>query len=212
MPLRAGPPALRALAGLTLLTSLASCSGGALDTAASTPRGPRRPDGVLLEPPPAMPSVHERVFVAAVVGLREPALDRDVEGVVRAYLSAFEREDIAALGDLLGDAASPLGRPGGRASLVDLWRGRLKSFEYQKLAGTEIARMGQLERRSYDAFTGDGPPRPAEMRPGDVLVRVPIATPRVNGEPLFGDVLVLLLRRESGRLVIVGQADEAAAP
>jgi hypothetical protein len=183
-----------------------------LDTATEMPRSPRRSGGVVLEPPPALPSVHERVAVAAVVGLREPALDQDVEAVVRAYLAAFEREDITALGDLLSDSASPLGRPGGRATLLDLWRGRLKTFEYQKLAGTEIARMGQLERRGFDAFTSDGPARPPEMRAGDVLVRVPIATPRVNGEALFGDVLVLLLRRENGKLAIVGQADEAAAP
>jgi hypothetical protein len=47
------------------------------------------------------------------------------------------------------------------------------------------------------------------MRPGDLYVRVPIATPRVGQEQLFGDVLVLLLRREGGQLKIAGQADES---
>jgi hypothetical protein len=47
------------------------------------------------------------------------------------------------------------------------------------------------------------------MRPGDVYIRVPIATPRVGSEQLFGDYLVLLLRREDGHLKIAGQADES---
>ena len=46
------------------------------------------------------------------------------------------------------------------------------------------------------------------MRAGDLYVRSPIATPRVGNEQLFGDVLVLMLRRENGRLRIAGQADE----
>jgi hypothetical protein len=37
------------------------------------------------------------------------------------------------------------------------------------------------------------------MHPGDVLVRAPITTPRLNGERLFGDVVVLLLRWDEGR-------------
>jgi hypothetical protein len=49
------------------------------------------------------------------------------------------------------------------------------------------------------------------MRPGDLYVRVPIATPRVGSDQLFGDILVLLLRREEGRLKIAGQADETGS-
>ena len=46
------------------------------------------------------------------------------------------------------------------------------------------------------------------MKPGDLYVRVPIVTPRIGSEQLFGDILVLLLRREDGRWKIAGQADE----
>lgn len=191
--------------------STVACGSGGLETATEMPRAPRRPDGVVIEPTPALPPVQERAAIAPVLALREPALDREVEDVVRGYLGAFEREDIGALQALVSEGATPLGRPGGKSTLVELWRGRFKTYEYQRLAGTEIARFAQLERRGYDGFGEGGPPRPAEMRPGDVLVRVPIAMPRVNGEQLFGDVLVLLLRRENGKLVIVGQADESGA-
>jgi hypothetical protein len=75
--------------------------------------------------------------------------------------------------------------------------------------GVEVARVSQLEKHTFETFGQPGaPPRPPEMRPGDLYVRVPIATPRVGTEQLFGDVLVLLLRREDGRLKIAGQADE----
>lgn len=180
-----------------------------LETATETPSAPRRPDGVVLEPPPALPDASDRAPARGVVALREPLADKDVEEVVRAYVRGFEREDVGALEQLLAHDATPLGRAGGRAQLVELWRTRIRNFEYQKLAGLEVARFSQIEKLSYDAFDAPGAgPRPPEMRPGDLYVRVPILTARIGNDQLFGDVLVLLLRREDGRLRIAGQADE----
>ena len=96
-----------------------------------------------------------------------------------------------------------------KTQLVDLWRTKMKNFEYQKLAGVEVARVAQIEKHDYETLgVSGGPARPSEMRPGDLYIRVPIATPRVGTDQLFGDVLVLLLRREDGRLKIAGQSDE----
>jgi hypothetical protein len=175
------------------------------------PKTPRRPDGVALEPPAAMPSASDRAEAKGVVALREPLADKDVEDVVRAYLRAFEREDEPALILLVAQDATSLGRPGSsRQQLVEMWKTKLKSFEYQRLAGLEVARLSQMERHTYETLGAPGaPPRPPEMRPGDLYLRIPIATPRVGSEQLFGDVLVLLLRREEGRLKIAGQADES---
>lgn len=176
------------------------------------PKTPRRPDGVVLEPSRALPSASDRAPAAGIVALREPLADKDVEDVVRAYVRAFEREDIDALVQLLAQEAVPLGRAGNKTQLVELWRTKMKNFEYQKLAGVEVARVAQIERHDYDALgASGGPVRPTEMRPGDLYVRVPIATPRVGSDQLFGDVLVLLLRREDGRLKIAGQADESGS-
>ena len=147
---------------------------------------------------------------ALILALREPLGDKDVEEVVRAYVRAFEREDIDALVQLLAQEAVPLGRAGTKAQLIELWRTKIKNFEYQRLAGVEIARFAQIERFGYEALAASGgPQRPTEMRPGDLYVRVPIATPRVGTDQLFGDILVLLLRREDGHLHIAGQADES---
>jgi hypothetical protein len=186
------------------------CAGtGTLETATEMPKAPRRPDGVVLEPTPAMPTAADRAAATGIVALREPLADKDVEDVVRAYVRAFEREDLDALVQLLAQEASPLGRAGNKNQLVDLWRTKMKNFEYQKLAGVEVARVAQIEKFAYETLGASGAPtRPTEMRAGDLYVRVPIATPRVGSDQLFGDILVLLLRREDGRLKIAGQADE----
>jgi hypothetical protein len=200
---------------LTLAFSMlvvAACGGVGWESATEMPKAPRRPDGVALEPPAALPFASDRAEARGVVALREPLADKDVEDVVRAYLRAFEREDEPALAQLLTQDAASLGRPSpgsSRQQLMDVWRTKLRSFEYQRLAGVEIARISQLERHTFETLGAPGTPaRPAEMRPGDLYIRVPIATPRIGSEQLFGDVLVLLLRREDGRLKIAGQADE----
>jgi hypothetical protein len=193
-----------------LACAAVACAGaGPLETSTELPKSPRHPDGVVLEPPPALPAPSDRATATGVVALREPLADKDIEDVVRAYVRAFEREDLDALVQLLAQDAQPLGRAGNKAQLVDLWRTKMKNFEYQKLAGVEVARVAQIEKHSYDSLgASGGPVRPNEMRPGDLYVRVPIATPRVGSDQLFGDILVLLLRREDGRLKIAGQADE----
>ncbi len=177
------------------------------------PTTPRHPDGVALEPPPAMPAPSDRAEARGVVALREPLADKDVEDVVRAYIRAFEREDDQALIQLLAADATSLGRQGSsRQQLIEIWRTKMKSFEYQRLAGLEVARVSQIERHTYETLGGPGAPaRPSEMRPGDLYIRVPIAIARVGSEQLFGDTLVLLLRREDGRLKIAGQADETGS-
>jgi hypothetical protein len=190
---------------------VAGCGAGApLETATEMPKQPRRPDGVVLEPEPALPPASDKAAATGIIALREPLADKDVEDVVRAYVRAFEREDVEGLRQLLAQEASPLGRAGGRQQLLELWALKIKNFEYQKLSGAELVRTSQIEKETFDSLGQPGaPPRPSEMRPGDLYVRVPIATPRVGSEQLFGDVLVLLLRREDGRLKIAGQADES---
>ncbi len=207
------PTSKRSDAAVALALALTACGGAApLETATEVPVAPRRPDGVALEQPPAMPAPADRAPARGVVALREPLADKDVEDIVRAYLRAFEREDDQALSNLLASEAAPLGRPGtSRIHLVELWKTKMRNFEYQRLAGVEVARISQIEKHTYDTLGVPGaPPRPPEMKPGDLYVRVPIVTPRIGSEQLFGDVLVLLLRREDGRLKIAGQADENA--
>ncbi|MDP9151451.1 MAG: hypothetical protein M3O36_16140, partial [Myxococcota bacterium] len=68
----------------------------------------------------------------------------------------------------------------------------------------------RIERYDWsDLSAPAAPPRPLEMRPDEVYVRVPLEVTRVAGERLFGDVIVLLLKREGSRYKVAayGEAD-----
>jgi hypothetical protein len=164
----------------------------------------------VVEPAPALPKAVDRAPARGVVTLREPLGVEAARDVVRAYIHAFEREDVEGLGQLLTPDAGPLfGGRGGRGGLLEQWRTRMKNFDYGRLAGGEVARFDRIERFEYDELGAPGaPPRPPEMKAGELLLRVPIATPRIGADQLFGDVVILLLRREESRLKIAGVAEE----
>jgi hypothetical protein len=202
--------ALLAGAVLACAACAAPASSIAVADPSSTEPAARRPDGVVVEPSPALPHAADRAPARGVVALREPLGVEAAEDLVRAYIHAFEREDEGALAQLLTSDAAPLfGGRGGRGALLEQWRTRLKNLDYGKLAGLEVARLERMERFEYDELGAPAPlPRPPEMKPGELLLRIPIATPRVGTEQLFGDVVVLLLRREEGRFRIAGASEE----
>ncbi len=154
----------------------------------------------MLDPPPALPLAVDRAGARGVVTLREPLGDDALYEVVHAYILAFQHEDVEALIQLLTpDAVSldPKG-PRSRGAIVDGWRARFRNLDYRKLAGTEVVDMASIERYTAENFGGpSAPPRPTEMRDGDVLLRIPVAGARVGGERYFGDVIVMLLRRDA---------------
>ena len=173
---------------------------------------PRHPDGVLIEPPAAIPPATDRAPARGVVALREPLADEAIKDVVRHYVRAWVAEDQAALQLLLTpDAVSLDAGHAARGPMLDAWTHRMHTFDYKKLAGQDVARFDRIERYDYSELGSPGAPaRPVEMRPGDVLARVPIATPRVGSEQLFPETLVLLLRRDEGKYRIAGVGEENA--
>jgi len=184
---------------------------------ARDPSGPssepptRRPDGVVLEPPPAMPSVVERADTRGVIALREPLGGDALREVVLAVADAWQRESVEQLMALLTNDAGPLeARSRGRATLAETWRQRMHAHEYRRLAGMTLVRVERIERyRWEDLSTPDSPPRPPEMHTDELYVRVPLEVTRIAGERLFGQELLLLLRREEGKYKIAayGESD-----
>lgn len=197
---------------LVCLAPLAGC--GAREpfvTATELPKQKRKPDGVFIDPPAALPQAAERAPAVGQVALREPIGEAPALALVRSFFAAFEREDQEVLSEMLAPGAVTLepGRPGS-PRLLDNWRNRMRSFEYQKLAGLDYARYDRAERFDHDELGRAGAPlRPHEMRSGDVLVRIPMNMPR-TGETLFGDVMTFLLRRSDGQLKIAGVGEETA--
>jgi len=166
---------------------------------------------VVLEPPPALPSVVERADTRGVIALREPLGGDALREVVLAVLEAWQRESVEQLMALLTNDAGPLeARSRGRATLVETWRQRMHTHEYHRLEGMTLVRVERIERyRWEDLSTPDSPPRPPEMHPDELYVRVPLEVTRIAGERLFGEHLLLLLRREEGKYKIAayGESD-----
>jgi hypothetical protein len=205
-----GAGARRVVAACLAAGAVACGAGAPPVTAVSLAEVPRRPDGVVIEPAPAVPEVSDRAPSSGVVALREPLGGEAALAVVDALFQAFARESPEALAALLTDDAAWIGASrAAKGTILDQWRSRLKSFDYSRLAGSEMFRVDRVERFSYADLGGPGAaPRPERMAPGDVLLRVPVTTPRAGSEALFGDVILLLLRREGRAFKIAGFGEE----
>lgn len=201
---RGAAAALFALAGLA-----AAC--GAPPPAQSPEEPPKRkPDGVLLEPAPAVPAAVERGEARGVIALKPGLSTDEIRGVVRQLMRAFENEQVEAVRMMLTSDATDLVSHGSRDQIISGIASRFSKHRgnYQKLRGLEVAHVDRAEVREYDDLLTTGArPRPPDMAPGDVLVRVPMTAPMSNGERLFDDVLVLMLRRDKGQLKIAGYGE-----
>jgi hypothetical protein len=179
-------------------------------SASAAASAPRRPDAVVVEPPPAVPPPSTRADAHGVVALREPLGGDVVTDLVQAFADAWQRESLDAMTALLTQDAGPIdARARGRTALIEMWRQRLHAHEYGRLSGVQLVRADRIERWSWDELAAtDAPARPPEMRPSELFVRVPLEVTRVAGERLFGDAMLMLLRREEGRYRIAAYGEE----
>ena len=189
-----------------------ACGCGAASppvAAPSTEPETRRPDAVVVEPPEAIPAPVARAEAQGVVTLREPLAADAVREIVEQLMDAWKKQSLEALVALLTSDAGPIeGRGHGRGPLVEAWRQRLRTHEYSRLTGMEIVRLDRIERWTYDELgSSDAPARPAEMRPGEIYVRVPFEVTHLGNEKLFEDVLELVLRREEGHYRIAAYGE-----
>jgi hypothetical protein len=173
----------------------------------------RRPDAVVIEPLPAMPAASSKAEASGVVALREPPSADAVGELVRELVDAWQRESLEGLVALLTADAGPIeSRARGRGPLVEAWRQRLRAHEYRRIAGLKLVRPDRIERWTWEELGAPGAAasRPPDLRPGELLVRVPLETTHLGGEKLFEDVIVLALRREEGRYRIAGYGEVGA--
>jgi hypothetical protein len=170
---------------------------------------PRRPDGVVLEPPTAIPAPVTTAEARGVVALH-PSLSGDaIRDCVRDLLDAWQRGSLDGLAELLASDAGPIeARARGQGALVEAWRQRLRTHEYRRLEGLDLARPDRVEHYAFGELGGaDSPARPAEMHPDEIYVRVPLEVTQVAGDKLFEGTIVLLLRGDNGRARIVGYGE-----
>lgn len=181
------------------------------DSAVARPES-RAPDGVLVDAPTVVPTPLARDSARGVVALREPPAQDAVVELVRTFLDGWQRESLETLlGLATTDAGLIDGPDHGHAALVDSWRQRLRAHDYGRLAGAEMVLPERIERWEWDELgTPPKPPRPWGMRPGELLVRAPLEVTRVAGERVFGDVVMMVLRRQDGTLRIAGYSETDA--
>jgi hypothetical protein len=193
-----------ALAGALFAAGCAREAPAVFPTVAALDEAPRRPDGVAIDPEGARPGVAPREHAdAGLVALRTPlGVDRAL-AAIDALFAAIVREDAEALARLFArDAVASLPMRSGAGarspSLASFWDQRFRRFDYGALAGEALYRAGEVDlMRDLD---GGSARRPASAPPpasaDDVLVRVPVVSARVGQDRLFGDELVVYLRRE----------------
>jgi Domain of unknown function (DUF4440) len=201
-----------ALLGAGVASCVSTAASSAPLTALTLPDASRQPDGVVIEPLPAVPEPDERAPASGVVALRAPLGGDAVVTVVRRLFRAFARDDADAFQAILTDDAVVLGPSRGKGSLLEQWRNRVKNAAYARLAGLELVDGDRIARFTYDdlAVPG-GPSRPPAMRPDEILVRFAVPTPRLGSEQFFGDAMTLVLRRD-GRVYKIAGAGEENAP
>src|SRR5260370_4526555 len=121
-------------------------------------RPPRKPDAVVVEPPPALPSPLMRAAAHGVVSLREPFAGDAVVALVQFFLEAWQRESLDALQALLTSDAGPIDARGrGRSALVETFGRPLHSPESGRLPRAELFRPAPFHRSTCHILT---PPDP----------------------------------------------------
>jgi hypothetical protein len=170
---------------------------------------PRRPDGVVLEVATALPEPLLRSEASGVIALHPPFGNGVVRELVSELMAAWTSESIERLSALLTDDAGPLdARSRGRAVLVESWRQRLHAHEYHRLAGSELVRPERIERyASGELSTLRGGPKPPELSDDELFVRLPLEVTHLAGERVFGDSILLVLRRDDAKYKIAAYGE-----
>jgi hypothetical protein len=192
---------------------LAGCLGGCTHTDGLGPesaeRARRRPDGVAIDPISPPPRAAQQASVAdGIVTLRAPlGTDRAILVVEELFKKVVveDGEGLATLFTRDATQVSPGASSGQAPGALLFWQGRFRKLDYRRLAGELIYREAELSVfRPTDALEALPHPsvHPEALGEGDVVVRVPIITTRLGADRLFGDELVLWMRREGDRFQI----------
>jgi hypothetical protein len=191
--------------------------GPGFATAPELPDTPRRPDGVVVDPSPELPVAHEvSDKPAALVALKPPLPEKAAFAVVAAFFRAIVTEDIERLVELTtADASAPGKGRGSAPSMIDHWRGRMRHFRYRTLANEVLYQEADVELYRYDDLETPipgRPIRPQDMGSSDLLLRVPMLIVRAGSERVFGDDILLLLRRDKERFLVRQLIEEFQLP
>ncbi len=204
---RSEAPFAAACASALLASALlASCAARPIRTVDALPAAPSV--AIPVDPISSIPTATDKAVAGeGVVTLRTPIGTEQVTALVHRLFEAFHARSLAPIDsdfdDVVVDLASgDAGRP--RAQFLAMLQDRMKS-PFDQLDLDQMYRPQDVEIWARDDLGLPGRPvRPNAMGADDVLVRIPIATPRVGADVLFGDEIRLLLRRDGSTYRIRG--------
>lgn len=174
---------------------------------------------MLVEPTPALPPAEEHGKASdGVLALRQPVTNEQVAELVHRYMHAYVEERVierATIEELLERDAVLLGdqnKSAPRVNITQLVDQRVIQHAKEYRDKGDLSHADKLVRWGYDDIgPRTDPPRPTEMREGDVYVRVPVdPVLSIQGDPLFRATLILVIRRSVDhklRFIAVGESD-----
>jgi hypothetical protein len=212
---------IRNAGGAFAAVLLVACTPSEFPVAADIDGGTRRPDGVAIDPALELPDPrHRGGSDQGLLTLRAP-LGPDVAlGTVAALFKRIVREDVESLGPLFTREVHVVNGSGTSAQQTSAaaawWEPRFKKLDYGRLAGELIYRESDVELYRGDDELIQAPAavlRTADtLEETDVVVRVPILTPRVGADRLLGDEMILWLRRDGDRYKIYRVVEDFQLP
>lgn len=161
-----------------------------------------------MDPQPAVPDSRVRAPALGVVTL-EPSIGNEaLFAVVSKVFEAFARKSPGSTAELfVPGALVQLDGRRSRQEIIGEWDQRNSKMDFTALRGLDVVRIERMERFEYEDLSPmSNPPRPEDMEPGDILIRLPVAAPLDprTGGPLFKNIMVMVLRPIDRVLHIAG--------
>ncbi len=176
---------------------------------------PRRPPGVAVDPTPTLPKPASSASAEqGLLVLKTPLDAQAARQLVKEFFRAVVEQDAERLDKLMDEQAYVQAGAMGRQQAQPFWKLRLGRLDYGGLAGQLLYREGELEIYRSEDVQRLRPARTLGMslQGDDVLVRVPIATPRIGRTRLFGDEITFLFRPSGASFKIVEMAEDFQLP
>lgn len=207
------------LATLALVLEAASgCAGTSpsFKTVARFPDQPPHAPGVAVDPTPALPAATATDNSdQALVVLQAPADTSAARATVRSFFRAVVAGQATKLDALFShDAWMQTGAQSDRQRALTYWHARLAKLDYSVLRGQVVYRESDMETYRPQDLARLRAVRHLSLSISDdqVLIRVPIATPRVGNKRLFADEMLFVLSPKANSYVIDGIDENFQSP
>lgn len=207
------------LATLALVCGATSGCAGASPSFKTVSRFPNQPPhapGVAVDPTPALPAATATDSSEhALVVLQAPADTSAARATVRSFFRAVVEEQPAKLDALFSrDAWMQTGGQSDRQHALTYWHARLAKLDYSVLRGRLVYRESDMETYRPKDLARLRAVRHLSLSISDdqVLIRVPIATPRVGNKRLFADEMLFVLSPKANAYVIDGVDENFQSP